>query len=220
MDCLVCVSRPAYTPSLICGGCFARLKSDIATLVGAHTWLGIAMLNPTPAWKPGTIHRSPEPKLPFNAQLHDARVDIAGKLASWARVIAEEHVPALAGPADADPATVGRWLGHRLRWVSDQPWCDEMARELGELARAAYALVPWERHRRELPLPCPDCGYLTLTLYGGDELIVCRYRECAREMTWAEYWDRVRELQPEALIPVREIVEPEIKPPTSTGAAA
>ena len=221
--CLVCnLLEPRY-PSHMCGSCFARLRRHISVLVGAHTWLGIAMLNPTPAWKPGTIHRQGGPRPPFRVDLHDAREDIAGKLTSWAKLIAEEHVPALRGPAAPDVATVARWLVERLPWVSEQPWCDAMANELAEAARSSYALVPWDRQRRDLPLPCPDCGVLLLSLYSGDELIACRNPGCGRQLTWAAYWEAVQEqhdaLVPPTVIPRREIPEPEIRPSTSMEAA-
>ena len=215
MECIVCLTREARYPSCMCGGCYARLHVDVGTLVGAHTWLGVAMRNPTPAWKPGAIHRPSGPRPPFQVQLHDARVDIAAKLTSWAKLIAEEHTPALAGPADSDPATIGRWLGHRLRWVSEQLWCDEMARELNELARSAYALVPWDRERRQLPLPCPGCDLLTLVLYGGQEWVSCRNPECGALLSWADYWLAVQEQHARLTV-----LAPRMTAPTITGVAA
>jgi len=195
----------------MCGACFGRLHADIATLVGAHTWLGIAMCNPTPAFKAGTIHRSGGPGIPFRAELHDTRVDVAGKLASWARMIAEDGPP-LAGPADGEVATVGRWLAARLPWVSDQLWCDAMAHELADAARGARRLVPWDSIGRELALPCPDCGYVTLTVYSGTDVIWCRWPECGRTMGWAEYEREVeKRLEESGHV---------VKPSTSTGAAA
>lgn len=204
LPCTVCAEREPRHPSRMCGVCFARLRRDISTLVGAHTWLGVAMLSPIPAWKAGTIHRAGGPAVPFPVAFHDARVDIAGKLGSWARAVAEEHVPALAGPADGQPEAVARWLVERLPWISDQPWCAEMARELAEAAHEAYGLAPWNRHRQDLPLPCPGCDYLTLSLYGGDELIMCRNLECCLEMTRGEYdvmVARWREENPTAIKP-------------------
>lgn len=194
MDCVVCATRPpAYTDSMMCGPCFNRLRADIATLVGAYEWLGISMRAPGPAWKTGTIHRSGDPRLPFRTDLFDAREDIAGKLTSWARAVAEEHVPALRGPADGEPRTVGRWLIAQLPWISDQPWCDAMAAELGDAARRAYGLAPWDRLRRDLPLPCPGCGLLSLAQHGGDEQVTCRIRTCGHAMPWADYWRLVVE---------------------------
>lgn len=228
MNCLVCLLTfdPTRYPAgtLMCGSCFARLRRHISILVGAHTWLGIAMLNPTPAWKPGTIHRAGGSRLPFRAELHDAREDIAGKLASWTQLIAEEHEPALAGPASTDVATVARWLVERLPWVSGQPWCDAMANELAEAARSSYALVPWDRQRRDLPLPCPACGVLLLSLYSGDELIGCRNPECGCVMSRAQYAVLVQEqhdkLVARPIPPSLEIIESGTKPPTSSEGVA
>lgn len=221
--CHVCDQRERVGTSLMCGGCYTRLRADITTLVGAHTWLGIAMLTPTPAWKPGTIgHSATSSRPPFRTDLHDARVEIATLLTSWAQAIAETHVPALAGPADNEPTTIGVWLRARTHWLSEQDWCVDVCAELGDAARRAYGLVPWERQRRELPLPCPGCGYLTLTLYGGNELIVCRYRDCAKELTWSDYWAAVVEASQQAKadtpLPPNVISPPPT--PTSEGIAA
>lgn len=193
LACLVCLTNPPqFTESFLCGPCFNSLRRDIATLVGAHTWLHLAMLNPAPSWKVGTIGRAPaSTRPPFRLELFDARVDIEGKLTTWARAVAEDHVPALRGPADGQMATVGKWLIAQLSWISDQPFCDEMAREFRETASMAFGLVPWQRLRRDLPMPCPGCGYLTLSKYGGDDQVSCRNRACGKAMTWADYWGNV-----------------------------
>jgi hypothetical protein len=190
--CVICAHRNARNRSLMCGACFNKLRADISTLVGAYVWLGIAMLaTGTRPTEPAVGHTA-ESRIPFRVDLHDKREEIAGSLAYWARMIAEAHVPALAGPADGDVETIGRWLRARLPWVSEQEGCVTMATELGASARSAYALVPWNARRRDLPLPCPDCTYLTLSLYGADEVITCRNRDCGRILSWADYWTEVR----------------------------
>lgn len=190
--CVLCDDRPARLPSLLCGGCFGKMRADVSVLVGAYIWLGIAMLA-TGGQRGETTTRSPaESRMPFRADLHDTRVDIAGKLGGWARLVAEKRVPALAGPGSGDVETVGRWLRAQLPWASEQGFCDSMAIELADAARTAYGLVPWNARRRDFPLPCPDCTYLTLSLYGADEVIICRNRDCGRILSWADYWTEVR----------------------------
>lgn len=224
LPCLVCQISDPYKDSLMCGGCYNRLRAHIATLVGAHAWLGLAMLNPISTWKPGTIGRTATgSRPPFRTDLHDARVDIEAKLTSWARAVAEEHQPALAGPADGELATVGRWLIARLPWISDQLWCDAIAGELAEAVTAAYALVPWDRLRRDLPMPCPGCQQVSLSQYGGDDQVTCRIRTCGRAMPWADYWRLVVEAsererrEKEAVL---EGIQAKIKPPTSSEGVA
>jgi hypothetical protein len=191
--CIICLEREPYGRSLICGGDFARLRGDLATVQWAHSWLGTSMLALPASWKPGTIHRRGGPQPPMNVAMHDVRVDITGKLATWARMVAEEMTPAMAGPAHGDVRTVATWLRAQLGWISDQPWCDEFARELTDMRSAAYALAPWERSRLDLPLPCPRCGLLSLSLYSGDDAVTCRIRDCGHALTWADYQRKVGE---------------------------
>lgn len=194
LPCLACQINQPVNRSRMCGSCFGRMRTDTAILAGAHTWLGVAMHTPPPAFKAGTIGRSAGgTRPPFRLELHDMRVDISGKLTSWARVVIAEQIGAGAGPADGEVRTVAAWLTERLGWVSYQLWCDDMAREFREAARDARGLVPWESIGRGLPLPCPGCGYLTLTLYSGTDTIACRNRDCGRTMIWAHYVTAVRE---------------------------
>lgn len=200
--CATCAERPALTPSYMCGACFNKLRADISTLVGAYVWLGVAMLATGVRPTEGTISRTAESRIPFRVDLHDKREEIAATLAYWTRMIAEAHTPALAGPADGDVETVGRWLRARLPWVSEQEACVTMATELAATARSAYALVPWNARRRDFPLTCPGCRYLTLSLYGADEVIMCRNRDCGRVLSWADYWEEVRKRQPDLSQPL------------------
>lgn len=191
MMCILCHEREPVGRSLLDGGCFARMRGDLATAVWAHAWLETTALTPPGVWKPGTRHRAGGSQPPLNVALIDACVDIHGKLGSWARMIAEEHVPALHGPAADTVPAIGVWLRERLPWVSDQPWCDEFAGELSVLRRTAYGLAPWDRSRSDMPLPCPSCGLLSLSLYSGDEAITCRTRLCGRVLALPEYHGEV-----------------------------
>jgi hypothetical protein len=191
--CVICHDRPPVGTSYLCGGDYARLRTDLALTAWAHWWLGRAMVTPAPAWKPGAIHHAAtEGQPPFPVALLDARSAIEAVLGSWARMIAEEHTPALAGPADGGVESVVRWLRARLPWCSDQPWVDDYARELAELRQQAHGLVPWSRARRDLPVPCPACGLLSLSAYSGDDAIVCRSHDCGRVVAWVEYEHAVR----------------------------
>lgn len=193
--CIVCLEREPYGNSLLDGGCFARMRGDLATVQWAYSWLGATMLALPASWKPGTLHRAGESQPPTSLGMHDVRVDIHDTLASWARMIAEEHTPALHGPADDTVHAIAVWLRARLQWCSDQPWCDQFASALTILRQNAYALAPWDRSRIDLPLPCPKprgCGLLTLSLYSGDDGVTCRNRACGRVISWADYYLEVR----------------------------
>jgi hypothetical protein len=216
IGCLVCVENHPVDGSFLCGYCFGRLRRNVSILVGAYGWLGVAMRSPAPAFRDGSGRSAPASRPPFDVGLHDLRDDITFKLRSWARVIAEEHQ--LRGPSDGDVRTVAAWIKPQLSWVSDQPWCDDMATEFDEAVRAARGRVPWERICRSLPLPCPGrygCNLLTLAVYGGDDAVTCRNVACGRVIPWAEYWTAVKQ-QHLALTALPS----QTAPLTITGAAA
>lgn len=193
IDCVICHDRPPVGHSMIDGGCYARLRGDLATVEWAYGLLGEQLLALPAAWKPGSIGAAGGSRPPLSLAVVDARANIEGVLGSWARMVAEEHQPALHGPADGSVPAVGAWLDARMPWISDQPWVDEFARELGELRRAAHALAPWGRARRDLPLPCPEtaCGLLTLSWYADTDSVICRNRLCGLSMTIGQYRDEV-----------------------------
>jgi hypothetical protein len=190
--CIACQESGRHEPSLLCRRCFGRMRGDLDAIAWAYGWIGEQMQALRPSWRTGTIHRQGEPQPPMDVRLVDHRVHILGVLASWARMIGEEHQPAIPGPADPSLTTVVEWVHGLLPWCSDQPWCDDLARELGELRRTAQGLVPWERSRHDLPVPCRRCGKLSLSLYGGSDAVVCRELDCAERFTWAAYEKIVR----------------------------
>ncbi|MGH6657593.1 MAG: hypothetical protein ACRDVE_20600 [Actinocrinis sp.] len=187
--CIACGANWPLPPSLLCGGCYARLRRDLAACEFAYEWLGTTMRALKPAWRTGTITRGGESRPPFDVQLHDARAAIETGLDGWARYIAGLYVPPMAGPADPRVPTVARWLRGRLRWCSDQPWCGEFAVALAELRQAAYALAPWERGMERLPLPCPGrgCGRQSLVFYQGSDTVTCSRRQCGHTMPMSQY---------------------------------
>lgn len=190
--CIVCLDRPPLGRSLICGGDYARILGDLCTLEWAYLWLGQQMRAPAPAFKPGTIGRAAGSRPPLPLALHDAREDIHGKLAGWARLTAEEA--SMRGPADATVPSIAGWLRVQLHWASGQPWCDAYAAELADLRKAAYGLAPWDRARVDTPLPCPKCTLLSLSWYTGSETVLCRNRMCGHRMTSGDYVKAVLEL--------------------------
>lgn len=188
--CIVCSVRSHLGRSYTCGGCYARMLGDLCTLEFAYAWLGAQMAAPQPAFKPGTIHQAAGSRPPLPLALHDARVDIHGKLGSWARLIAEEA--RMRGPADDTVPSIAGWLRVQLHYASDQAWCDDYATELADLRMASYALAPWGRTRRDLPVPCSACGLLSLSLYGGSDGVICRNRECGQCVPWTVYTGEVK----------------------------
>ena len=182
--CLICHTQPRRGHSRCCGGCYARVRGDLAIVAWAYIHLDETMRALPPAMRGGTSrHGSSESAPPLRLDLVDVRVSIAENLTRWAAHIAQNHEPVIRGPVTQDLVTVIRWLLEQaLSWVSDQPWVWEFAAHIAELRRMAYSVAPWERIRVDLPTPCPDCKLLTLSTYPGDNTAVCRNRACGRQV--------------------------------------
>jgi hypothetical protein len=191
--CIVCQAQQvAYRSSLQCGGCFARMRGDLATVADAYELLADGMSAIPPGWRTGTIHSaSSEAPLPFRSDFHDLRVEISGTIHSWARTVAEKRTPPAAGPADSSLPTTVKWLRAQLPWCSTQQWVTDLAAELKDLRRQAHALVPWQAARTDLPTPCGGCGRLTLTQYAEDDGVICTNRACGGIYEWPQYVELV-----------------------------
>lgn len=173
--CVACGQETAR--DMLGGRCWARLNRNLAGTVDAWRWLGECM--PRGLVSQGEpLSGTKSPPIPLILAMHDQRVHIAGVLASWARMVAEDR--SLTGPAGVDPPTVGAWLAPHLRWCATQPWVDDLLTELADVVRQAHTTAPWRPHIHRLPLPCPDCGQVSLAILGGSDWVTCRNRDCGR----------------------------------------
>lgn len=185
----------------LCRRCWWRTHRMLAEMVGAHRWLGTQMLRYA-GGQAEPVSGSHEHPCVLDVGRHDARELIADRLASWARLVVEEHGRdaqrrTLAGPADSEPETVRRWLVNCLNWIAARDWVDELIAELADTLKTAHGVDPWRRGRTDLPAPCPhpDCGLLTLTLYDGDDFVTCRNPDCQEiAIPWYRYDRWVRSL--------------------------
>jgi hypothetical protein len=66
----------------------------------------------------------------------------------------------------------------RAEVLSRHPKIVEMVAAVRAVKTRAHALAPWRRGFVRLPVPCPTCNLLTLTLYDGDSWVTCRNEEC------------------------------------------
>lgn len=167
---------------LLCGGCYGRLERTIAELPAVHTWLQGALQPGTTAGEHVTATR--EPPTPLRVDVYDERVDIAGKLTEWARLVAEERQ--LHGPTDSRPESTAAFLLTHLDWSAAQPWVDEYAAEMFELRRDAHTLAPWTPGTHRLPAPCPTCDALTLIRHDGADHVTCDSRAGGCGRSWSE----------------------------------
>lgn len=184
-DCILEHEKPQHARhGLLCGAHYSRLERTIAETPAVLSWL---QANRESGSSHGEhVSGSREPPTPLRIDVHDALVDIPEKLGSWCRLITEEAN--LAGPANAQPETVCTWLLARLPWVCNQPWVDELCRELDEATRFAHVLAPWRPGRHLLPAPCPSegCEMLSLVRHDGDDHVTCDRRLGGCGRVWSE----------------------------------
>lgn len=192
--CIACHTRPVAFDSWLCGGCFARLRSDLTTVADAFDQLADGMSAMAPGWKTGAIHGTEEPRLPFNPDLHDLRVRIVAAIDTWVRRVIRDHPHPgrLTGPADYSLTTMVDWLRIHLPWCSRQYWVEQLARELRTLIRETGTHIRLQAAYTALPTPCGGCGRLSLVEYHGDDAVTCRNRECGGLYEWPVYAELVQ----------------------------
>jgi hypothetical protein len=198
-------AREPLAPSLLCGACYARLRRHTRELGEIHTWLGTEMIRVSHGWSE-PVSGSPNRVAPLVLELHDLRTDLVAVVRSWTRMVAEQHQPPMAGPRNPELGTVLDWLVQRLGWMCEQPWISDYAGEVSDLHIACHTARPWTRHRRDMPAPCPGCKLLSLSLYGGDDGVVCRNPLCPVVIPEQQYEFYVRVLADEHRIAVPEAV--------------
>lgn len=104
--------------------------------------------------------------------LHDMGDAGIGALNVWARVAADDlHTEGRDDDLPADTIRdVTDWLAARIDWLANQPWWDEMARDVAALHGALRRIC------RITPRPtwtCPECGDIAEEM-PGSEWMLCR----------------------------------------------
>jgi hypothetical protein len=178
---------------LLCRACAYRLRRHITQAPAVHAWLWLAMVREQSGTEP--ISGSREAPLPIRVALHDLRDDLTAVMASWADVVASES--RLVGPEGDSLTHTVPWLLRHLQGALSRIWVGDLADEMADLHRRAYLAAPWDRERRDLPAPCPECGLLTLALYGGADEVVCRNAVCGETIPSRLYDHYVRVLADE-----------------------
>jgi len=166
--------RPRIPPKiggLLCGRHYGRLAHTLDDLPTICDWLEACVA--TTQAGDDHVAGTKAPPIPIRPDVVDLLDDIAAILASWCRLVVEEHVPVLRGPRSSHVAVTSPWLRNVLPWVETQPWVDECYAEVIDLLRRAHTLAPWQRHAHHLPTPCPACGECSLVLYGGTDAVTC-----------------------------------------------
>lgn len=100
------------------------------------------------------------------------------------------NVPAREGwPARAGLPEVARWLTDHLHWITVQPWCGELAGDLGRVMSAAHQSTPWREEIRRDTEPCRRCGKATVVLHIAQGVSRCERKAggCGRSEPLSEY---------------------------------
>lgn len=186
--------RRAAQGALVCYGCLARMRRDLigetkefdgkkveipgllqldADLVMAH------VASPMPSSR--VSGGGSEPPLPINVSITDLRIDIAGKLMSWACLIAEER-DVTPPPNRHDIAIVVHFLEKHLDWAIEQPWIDEFDQELRKARGQAFSTAFGESSRSFKVADCPQvvaCDTTTKAeiICGGNLMATLRDRD-------------------------------------------
>jgi hypothetical protein len=191
--CALCPA-PAWAGRSVCAPCYTRLRRRIAQIPGIHAWLGDSMTALPPAWRAGstrtpTVQGSP----PMPLRLAEERGRIVTALTYWASAVRQAN-PRPPHPGGTQVDQLAAYLLAHLGWIvrQDQAAVQLLAGALEHLVLGADTAMPWQRTRHDLPTPCPACGRLTLTWYGGADRVTCRHPECPVTLTWGAYHQAVR----------------------------
>jgi hypothetical protein len=111
------------------------------------------------------------------------RAHMAGVVASWCRVVAEDHN--ITPPRSADLERTCPWLLPHLDWCAANRWVDEMLLELRGVSKRAVALTDLPARTVPLAAQClahrdgQRCdGYVTIVVRGDDWTARCSAAEC------------------------------------------
>lgn len=185
--CAVCRQRPRWAARWLCKPCYLELRLDLRELVDAHRRLGDVMVLLPPSWRTSAIRtvRSIGSPIPFDPELSLQRDRITNTLAYWARMVLDAALPRRWPPDDVTVDALSSWLIQQLGWIVRNPAVGQFANDISGLRMRGEQLAPREYERRRLPLPCPQCGELSLTERAG--LVECARGVCRHVMTLAAY---------------------------------
>lgn len=192
-DCSGCEPRTA-DHGVLCWPCHRRLELMLVDAPVVHDWLGANMPNGVSAARP---HQDWERKggeegspAPLKVAVLDHRWLLSDRLSTWTETVCENlH---LSGPDTAVIDRTAEFLLQMLPRIEDHWWVLEMFDELAETTSDAHALAPWRPELRRLDgIPCPECHWCALVIYGGDVDATCQ--ECGTMVPekWYPIWTQI-----------------------------
>lgn len=177
--------RPVPGQPVWCGRCASRIRQALAELDDLAALLA-ASADGYPAGPGEHVGGSPDPASPSPAA--DVVEELWSTLHRWETAYRGTDPQARRGwLADALTTTVA-WLGHHLDGLLAHPdIAPDFGREVLDWHRRLVDQVRagTDVHRKRVP--CPRCGWLTLTWREGDDHVACQNRDCGRLLTLDEY---------------------------------
>jgi len=128
-----------------------------------------------PQWDTNRVAGTREPPAPLKVSLLDHAMAIDDLIRRVHRTIAPNVRPR------AVPSTLAtaEMIVKAMNSLRRHPEVMEMWRQVRDAKQQAHTLAPWRRPFIRLPVPCQECGLLTLALFSGDSWVTCRNDECA-----------------------------------------
>lgn len=163
------ILRPRWaTRGLLCTRCADRLERHLAEMPARRDLLRTVLASGGTA-SGGNKPTKGEPPSPMRDDVHDLLVALQATLTSWARLIAEERD--LTDPTDLRALSL--WLLAQHAWALQQPWVDDFADEMHDIAKQADRLTAHRARWNRLPAPCPDCDAHELGRWDGHDDVQC-----------------------------------------------
>lgn len=213
----------------ICDRCHGLTLADLTVLPRLYLELS-TRLAPSQGGGGTPVSGSKERPLAVRVEPLDHMRLIVDQLGAWSRIVIEERrlvgprtpptrragriVVGASGEAERDRrpdrdqhATQVVILADFLRthhdWSSRQPWCDDYAEEIRDLAHNARRLAGLYDQRPQLKdgVPCPRCDYMSLEVAPGADDVACSNPDCSAVLRPEEYRDHLKTLVTEGRVP-------------------
>lgn len=173
--------RRALDGLYLCQSCRDHLERLIAEMPARYTELGHALAGGTSGGGQRVSGSASEP-LPINPAAADHRAQIAGVLASWCRLVADER--GIRPPSGPEVTLTAPWLTVHVDWCAGNRWVDEMLEEMRKTAGRARGLIDPDRRLptgercRTVDDDGGRCDGAIVFIQGGDEQWSARCSEC------------------------------------------
>lgn len=180
--------RNAAPGMILCWSHRNRMEREIAQLPDLYDDLVLRLHPSGPTLKPYTTHDAggtatvnpktgeEESETYINGRVADLRDLIWAGLSALARVVVEDR--GVHPPEDSHPRVVAPWLARHLDWICAQPFADDEALNLHNLASNGRKLAYPSGRRRVQIGACPKCcdGGLFAVVARADELLPAEIR--------------------------------------------